>query len=436
MIIQNHTEFEDYLGNVGLDSFVFETGRHKTHLADKVFKIGGILSFMILGLLIVFYLWNKSLRSEVARRTSLVLEGERRYKKLVENQSLMASQFLPDTTLTYVNETYANFFGVKPAALVGKRLVDIFEKPVSEELPGFFKAFTPDNAIQKREEELTGHDGEVRWVLWSNEAVFDESGTVLSFQSFGTDITQRKLMEQHLIHSRKMELVGQLTGGIAHDFNNLLQVILANLDLASKKATDDAPLGKMLSSAADAAKRGRSLIQQLMTFSRKEALSHELVDPNEQITDSLRILNRALSTQVFLETDLEEGIPKISIDINNFQNALLNLAVNSRQAMPSGGVFKIKTLETNYLNEPAIDGGMLASGSYVEISLSNSGCGMTEEVCEKATEPYFTTRASGEGSGLGLSMVYGFVHQSDGFLEIESEVGKGTTVKMIIPAAT
>ncbi len=249
------------------------------------------------------------------------------------------------------------------------------------------------------------------------------------------DITERKTIEQQLAHAQKMEAVGQLTGGIAHDFNNVLQLIQTSLELVQGDLETDETAKKRLGVALESVQRGKALTHQLLAFARKQTLHPEIVEPNKLVKGLLKLLGPTLGKQIKFEKEFEEDLPAIEIDPNSLQNAVVNLANNAKSAMPDGGTLTFKTAK-KHLEETRVSGnGYLPAGSYVEISVSDDGCGMSPEMVERVIEPFFSTKDAEEGSGLGLSMVFGFVRQSGGAMSIESVLGRGTTVTLTFPVA-
>jgi CheY-like chemotaxis protein len=242
-------------------------------------------------------------------------------------------------------------------------------------------------------------------------------------------------MERRLAHAQKMEAVGQLTGGIAHDFNNLLQVVQTNIEMARQRTAEDEKARDCLDRALAAGQRGAKLTGQLLSFSRKQLLQPRAVDANRLVEDLIRLLARTLGEDIAVESVLEAGLPAILADPHSLENALLNLVVNARAAMPRGGRLTVTTRNARLDEERVLMDGVLAAGGYVEIAVSDTGCGMSAEVLEHAFEPFYTTKRVGEGSGLGLSMVYGFARQSGGLATLESEPGKGTAVRLLLPVA-
>ncbi|HEX6867121.1 MAG TPA: ATP-binding protein, partial [Caulobacteraceae bacterium] len=234
------------------------------------------------------------------------------------------------------------------------------------------------------------------------------------------DATDRRSLEEQLAQARKMEAVGQLTGGVAHDFNNLLTVILGNVDMMSRRIEDDRQRARRIDAMRQAAERGRDLTRQLLAFSRRQHLSPVTIDVNDLVRHFRPLLNQGVGEAVKLDLDLAKEPVCANVDPTQLETALLNLAVNARDAMPDGGALKITTRR---------------KGDNVVIDVRDTGTGMTEEVRERVFEPFFTTKDVGKGSGLGLSQVYGFVRQSEGQVEIESKPGKGAVVRLTLPAS-
>lgn len=249
-------------------------------------------------------------------------------------------------------------------------------------------------------------------------------------------VAERERAEAHLRQAQKMEAVGRLTGGVAHDFNNLLTVVIGNLAMLRRRADamGDPRVLRLVDNAMDGAKRGAQLNQRLLAFSRQQPLKPEVVDANELVRGMHDLLRRTLGEDIAIETVLAEGLWSTEADPNQLENALLNLAVNARDAMPDGGKLTIETANTR-LNEAfeASTSGEVRAGEYVLVSVSDTGDGMTPEVQARVFEPFFTTKPTGKGTGLGLAQVYGFTRQSGGHAEITSAPGHGTRVRLYFP---
>jgi signal transduction histidine kinase/CheY-like chemotaxis protein len=251
-------------------------------------------------------------------------------------------------------------------------------------------------------------------------------------EAFYAEAGRREALEANLRHSRKMDAIGQLTGGVAHDFNNLLTVISGNLQMALKQQ-HDTKLQRRLLNALAGADRAAALTKRLLSFSRNQPLDPRPVDANRLIAGLSELLNRTLGEKVSIETVASAGLWQTAVDTPELESSIINLAINARDAMRYGGKLTIETgnafLDEHYC-EAFED---LKPGQYVMISVTDTGSGMPKDIVEKATEPFFTTKPAGQGTGLGLSQVYGFVKQSGGHLRIYSEPGEGTTVKIYLP---
>ncbi len=250
-------------------------------------------------------------------------------------------------------------------------------------------------------------------------------------------IIEREKAEEALRQAQKMEAVGQLTGGVAHDFNNLLQVIIGNLDAILRRAGDRNPdLRRLADAAMRGADRAATLTQRLLAFSRRQPLAPNPIEVNKLVAGMSDLLRRTLGEQISVETVLAGGVWRVSADANQLENALLNLAVNARDAMPAGGKLTIETANARLDDEYAAQHEEVRAGQYVMVAVTDTGSGMGKDILAKAFEPFFTTKEVGRGSGLGLSQVYGFMRQSDGHAAIYSEPGEGTTVKLYLPRLT
>ena len=249
------------------------------------------------------------------------------------------------------------------------------------------------------------------------------------------ETARRQITEQALQQAQKMEAVGRLTGGIAHDFNNLLTAIGGNIDLAARRLNPpDERIIRTLNAARQASQRAATLVQRLLAFSRQHPQEVRAVDINRLVQGMSELLHRTLSEGVTIETVLGSGLWKCAIDPNQLENAIINLAVNARDAMPNGGRLTIETANAFLDDAYAVrTGGDFKPGQFIMVAVSDTGTGITPEVRDKIFEPFFTTKAVGAGSGLGLSMVYGFVKQSGGHVQVYTEPGEGTSFKLYFP---
>ncbi len=284
-------------------------------------------------------------------------------------------------------------------------------------------------------------DGSRFWAHVVVDAIRNDDGEHIGFAKVTRDVTEKKKSEedleaarQALFQTQKIEAVGQLTGGVAHDFNNLLTVIIGGLDtIGRSKPTDAARMKRALEMAKHAAERAAGLTSRLLAFSRRQPLAPTPANLNNLVRTMADMLYRTLGEQIDLESVLSPRIWTIEVDQNQLESALLNLAVNARDAMPEGGKLTIET-ENTYLDESYIaKDAEVRPGQYVAVSVSDTGSGMPAETLARVFEPFFTTKEVGRGTGLGLSMVYGFVKQSGGHVTIYSEEGQGTTVRLYFP---
>jgi len=302
-------------------------------------------------------------------------------------------------------------------------------KAETEKLAKGFRTTRFENRYRHR-------DGSYRWLSWT--AVPDED---LIF-AVARDVTAEKeaqealrITEEALRQSQKMEAVGQLTGGIAHDFNNLLQGIVGSLDLVQKRASQGRihEIDRFIGGAMTSANRAAALTHRLLAFSRRQPLAPKACSVDLVLASMEDLLRRSMSEQIWIDIRREDELALTYIDQNQLENAILNLAINARDAMPEGGKVTI-AMRNVVIDDPARAKALdITSGHYVEIALADTGTGMTADVLERAFEPFFTTKPTGQGTGLGLSMIYGFARQSNGTVVIESSPGAGTTVRILLP---
>jgi PAS domain S-box-containing protein len=280
-------------------------------------------------------------------------------------------------------------------------------------------------------------DGTKFWAIVLIDAVRSESGDLLGFAKVTRDATERKKAEQQLheareqlLQSQKMDSIGQLTGGIAHDFNNLLTVILSGAQMIERLARGDDQLLRLIGHIRHAVERGEKLTRQLLTYSRRQALKPELMDVGNALRTFCEGMLHTILKDIELTLDVSENLWPIEVDANELDLALINIALNARDAMPGGGKLRIRAR-----NDVVSPNGQGAPGQYVAIEITDTGSGMPPDTLAKATEPFFTTKPPGSGTGLGLSQAFGFAKQSGGSLHIDSTLGRGTTVTIHLPAA-
>lgn len=278
-------------------------------------------------------------------------------------------------------------------------------------------------------EELRNHrkDGTLLWNELSISPILDDDGRLTHFVVVQTDITARRALEEQLRQSQKMDAIGRLAGGVAHDFNNLLTVINAEADLLLCDLPEPHPQREALTAIRDAGWRAAELTAQLLVFSRKAIVAPKLLDLNQVVATSARLLRRVIGEDVRLLTELAPGVPNVKIDPGQLEQVLMNLAVNARDAMPRGGLLTIGTASFFSATETT------AAGHYAQLTVSDTGQGISEQIREQIFEPFFTTKGVGKGTGLGLATVYGIVLQAGGTISVQSQSG-GTCFRILLPA--
>ncbi len=332
-----------------------------------------------------------------------------------------------------VSKNVAEERGSNMAAVIGLRTSDFF----SPEIARVYEAadrrvIESGKAVQQEVKEV--EDGKARYIHNAKFPLRDDTGYIIGICSLSMETTEIRRMEEQLFQAQKMEAVGQLTGGVAHDFNNLLMVISGNLDLIDAKLGHDSP---EIQAAMRAIDRGADLTRRLLAFSRQQILQPQPVVLADLLQEIGELIRRTMGQSIILEIDLPAELPKVMADPAQLHNAILNLALNARDAMPQGGTLTVRA-ETVWLDgKDAKNAGAkgVAAGTYVRLSVADTGTGITPDVLERVFDPFFTTKGVGQGSGLGLSMVYGFVKQSGGDITIDSAVARGTTVNLFLPLA-
>lgn len=283
---------------------------------------------------------------------------------------------------------------------------------------------------------LKSRDGNHFYAEVNASPIRDSEGRIINWVIIQTNITARRLAEEKLNQSQKMEMVGQLTGGLAHDFNNLLTIVLGNLETALTGSEGAQPETRaLLDSALNASRRGAELMRRMLAFARQQTLAPRSTDLRETLTGFENFIGRSLGCGYELRIEGTTDLWRVLVDPGQIENAVLNLAVNARDAMPDGGAVYIEAANATLRGETDVTGQPIADGDYVKVAVVDTGLGMTPEIAEKAIQPFYTTKESGKGTGLGLSMVYGFVSQSGGAMRIESKPGHGTQIVMFFPRA-
>lgn len=377
-----------------------------------------------------------------------LLESERRYRRLVEAVVDYAIfQLDPDGNVATWNRGAERIKGYSSGEIIGQHFSRFY---TDEDRAAGLPARALRTAAQEGRYEAEGRrvrkDGTEFWASVVIDAIRDDDGRLAGFAKVTRDITERvenqrklKETETQLAASQKLEAVGQLSGGIAHDFNNLLMIVLGNLETierAGRQLGSNPTLERAVKNARRGAERATALTSRLLAFSRRQALDPKPLNVNSFVTGTAEFLQRTLGEQVELEAVGSAGLWTIEVDVNQLESAILNLALNARDAMPDGGKLTLEAQNIVVDDDYARRNPEVPKGQYVVICVSDTGTGMSEDVLSRAFEPFFTTKEPGHGTGLGLSQVYGFLKQSGGHAKIYSEVGHGTTIKLYMPRFT
>lgn len=385
--------------------------------------------------------------TEQHRAQHALAESERVLATLMNNLPGMAYRCRndPDWTMEFVSQGCRALTGYEPADLLGNRVVAYADLIHPEDREGVYRdvraALQAGQPFQLRY-RLVRADGSVRWV-WEQGCEIPPRNTAWStLEGLILDITEQKQaeaqraeLERQLRQAQKMEAVGRLAGGVAHDFNNILLAILGNVellrtDLRSGLINEDR-LQADLEQIDRAGQRARALTRQLLSFSRQQALRPEVIDPNAGLSDMEGMLRRLIGEDVTLNLSLDPNVRCVWMDAGQFEQVILNLVVNARDAMPDGGRLTLEA--ANVVIGPDEAAGV-APGVYVQLSVADTGCGMDAATIERVFDPFFTTKPPGKGTGLGLATVHGVVRQAGGTVSVESHPGQGTTFRLRIPA--
>jgi hypothetical protein len=361
--------------------------------------------------------------------------SEQRITDLLEAVQLLVLVLDPSATIQFCNDYFTELTGWQSDDVKGKNCFDLMA-PAEERAvlqADFAAAVAGSRGPIHFESTLLGPDGR-RWrVAWDITVLRDEEGKTKVVAKIGRDITQEEALAAHLQQAQKLEVVGRLAGGVAHDFNNLLTVIAGyTAHLLDKHCITDSDY-RELTEIRNAAAKGAQLTQQLLAFSRRRPNQPVLLNLNTIVEQDSMIFARVVGGDIELITSLDPSLGLVRADPGHISQILLNLALNARDAMPGGGKLTVSSSNASVSAEQALVDPSVPSGEYVQLTITDTGTGMTEEVRDHLFEPFFTTKEPGKGTGLGLSIVYGIVQQSGGYIRIESQLGRGTSVRIFFP---
>lgn len=374
-------------------------------------------------------------RTDQIKARKALRESEEQFRSLVESapEAVIITNVL--SKLLLVNKQAENLFKLTRGQLLRRKLIDLLP---DIDIDSFIKtrANSEDASQVHQLESMNALDGEGLTVPVDVAVSTTETESGLTITFLIRDVSDRTKLEAQLRQSQKMDAIGKLTGGMAHDFNNLLGVIMGNIDLAQRKIDKTSPEYQRMDTAKKAAGRGAELTQRMLAVARRQPLQPKPTSINNVIAEMADILPRTLGPDIEMKYDTNNKIPDVLVDRSGLENVFLNLAINSRDAMPNGGKFYITSdiIHLTKENPLALQDDM-HPGTYVQLSVTDTGEGMSQETIGRVFEPFFTTKERGKGTGLGLSMIYGFVKQSEGNIRIYSEPGVGTTLDMFLPVS-
>jgi PAS domain S-box-containing protein len=378
---------------------------------------------------------NGTLEQRIAERTVALVESERRFRGIFDSALQFMALLKPDGTVIEVNQTALNWSMIEPGEIVGHPFwlsAPMRDNPALQAaiLAGIRSAAA--GATVREEHEMRG-PGDVRAIIdFSLKPVLDKRGEPMWLVAEGRDISELKEAQEALRQSQKLESMGQLTGGVAHDINNLLTPITGALDLLHRRGLGGEREQRLIDGALQSAERAKLLVQRLLAFARRQPLQPAAVDVARVVEGMAELVVSTTGPQIRLELDIASDLPPAWADANQLEMAILNLAVNARDAMPDGGALRISA-KVDEVGEA--DQADLSPGRYIRLAIADTGAGMDQATLKRAVEPFFSTKGVGKGTGLGLSMVHGLTAQLGGSLAISSTVGLGTSIELRLPVA-
>jgi two-component system cell cycle sensor histidine kinase/response regulator CckA len=373
--------------------------------------------------------------TESKRAEDVLRESERRFRELLENVNLVAIMLDPQGRITFCNDQLLKLTGWDRQEILGHNWFDVFVRGSEGDQirARFLQSIQVSEMPAHYEYPIVTRYGGSRLIAWDNTVLREVDGAVVGMAGLGRDITEQRSLEEQLRQAQKMESVGRLAGGVAHDFNNLLTAIngYAELLLLEIKAAD--PLYSGILAIKKAGEQATALTRQLLAFSRKQLMQPKVLDLNVLIQENSNMLRRLIGEDVPLITHFDPELKHVKADPGQIEQVILNLAVNARDAMPSGGQLILETANVKLTEEYSWRHVSVHPGDYVMLSVTDTGSGMDAETLSHIFEPFFTTKGVGKGTGLGLSTVYGIIQQSGGHIGVHSELGQGTTFKIYLP---
>lgn len=360
--------------------------------------------------------------------------AEEKYRRIFQEAIIGMFQSTPEGRFLMVNPALAKMLHCESPEYVLKEVkavAPLYGDPARRQ--EMRKQLEATGSVQNMEQQFRRPDGSELWVSLNLRCVYGRDGKPSYYEGTAEDITERKVLQRQLQQAQKMEAIGRLAGGVAHDFNNILGVINGYAEILKSRSDLDQAAFQPIEEIFAAGKKAAALTQQLLAFSRKQIIQPRLLDLNEVVTNLSRMLRRLIGDDVELTMRLSSRTAQVKVDQGQIEQVLMNLAVNARDAMPSGGKLAIETDICDLDESYAIRHKPVRPGRYVKLTIADTGCGMDQETMSHLFEPFFTTKELGRGTGLGLSIVYGIVKQSDGYIWAYSEPGRGSSFKIYLP---
>jgi PAS domain S-box-containing protein len=371
-------------------------------------------------------------QAEIDLRTS-----EGRLQAFFDSSTVAMAEVSPDARYLRANAAFCRMFGYAPEELPGLTVADVvFPEDLEAVLAQYDRVCQGESTSYEADRRYRRKDGSSLWARVSVVAARDEAGRPKLVTAVVVDMTERKKLEEQFRQAQKMEAVGRLAGGVAHDFNNLLTVINGYGQLLLDRLPNADPTRALVQEMTGAGERAAGLTAQLLAFSRKAVVEPRVLDLNQVVGQCASLLRRLIGADITLSTALAPDLDRVQADPTQLEQVLLNLAVNAKDAMPKGGKLTIETRRVRLRGEDAALYPDLPPGRYVQLAVSDTGTGMTDDVKARLFEPFFTTKEAGKGTGLGLSVVHGAVKQSGGRVDVYSERGIGTTFKILLPGVS
>ncbi len=401
---------------------------------DYVDEQNNILDKIWIGLGLLFTLMLAMASRHLAKQQSSLTANEDKYRLLVENQTDMVVKVNPKGEFQYVSPNYCATFGESEQQLLGTRFLPLVHDDDRELTERSFASLQHPPHTSYHEQRAMTKDG-WRWLAWSNKAVLNNRGDIEAITAVGRDVTEIKRLEENIAHSQKMKAIGEMAGGITHDFNNMLQVIIGNIECLLLSDSHTADTRESLEQVCKVVERAMSLTQKLSTLSRQEITHREVFDINSFCHELIALLEHTLPASISLSSTLADQPIPVHADRALIEQVILNICFNARDAIKSNGSIRIrtsrKTLDTNFLRQlPDVK-----PGEYCVITIKDDGCGINSDVIPRIFDPFYTTKESGTGTGLGLSNCYSIIKQHRGMILVDSSPESGTCFSVYLPVS-